>query len=74
MDLEDFLGRVFWICLFIALMSLPVLIGFSIYRDLHCWGLDPTTAPIECQTTKTVNFNWDVKATDDRQEYRVWDN
>lgn len=60
MDLEDLFGWVFWIFLFIALMSLPVLIGFAIYKDLHCWGLDPATAPIECQTTKTINFNWDL--------------
>ena len=42
---------------FLLLMSIPTLIGFFIYKELHCWGLDPKTAPIECQNTNTVNVN-----------------
>lgn len=60
MRLDDFFGRTFWTFFILVLMSLVVLVGFSIYKDIHCWGLDPKTAPIECQTTKTVNFNWDL--------------
>lgn len=43
------------ICL---LLSSPfILIWWVIYKDVHCWGLDPATAPIECQRTNTLNVN-----------------
>lgn len=57
MDFDKFMDWVVGITIFCILMSIPVLVWFVIYKEIHCWGLDPATAPIECQRTHTLNVN-----------------
>lgn len=56
-DFDKIMEGVAIVTLLLLLLAVPVLVGFFIFREIHCWWLDPATAPIECQSTKTFNIN-----------------